>query len=187
LADRIAEFLRPYGLASEEHDDPLAEEDALELAARGKTPSRNKEIAVLNKSKFDLARFADFCSDASAITLLLRLKTFLRKTYNLSETRCLEYSPDSRERSYDKTIAAPSNMSVFDSKLHGFTTKKSSSRKSFDKDGLIVQYAEYRSLMRAEHHAADVKMSDSEEDTTATNSGRKRKNSEASEASAADA
>ena len=177
LLDRLSSFLRKYGLSSpDELDEHNTGEDALERAAKGKCPSRKKEVAVINTRPFDVLRFSELCGQGSALVLLLRLKAFLRKTYNLSETRCLEYSPDAKER-IDKGISAPVDMPVFNASLalcaKGETAASST---DVDKDALIRQYAEFRKLMRSEQGSSDAKMSDSETDPTP----RKRKGSDAS-------
>lgn len=177
LLDRLSSFLRNYGLSgSDEFDDHNTDEDALEQAAKCKVPSRKKEIAAVNKASFDAARFAQLCVEASAIVLLLRLKLFLRKVYNLSETRCLEYSPEAKERICDKGVCAPADMPIFNGSLglHAVEGTKSP-RKTFDKDALIRQYAEFRRLMRSEH-GSDAPMSDSNDNPIS----RKRKGSDAS-------
>jgi cohesin loading factor subunit SCC2 len=177
LLDRLSSFLRNYGLSgSDEFDDHNTNEDALEKAAKGEVPSRKKEAALVNKASFDVERFAKLCGEASAIVLLLRLKLFLRKVYNLSETRCLEYSPDAKERICDKGVSAPADMPVFNGRLEMRAIKGTKApRKMFDKDALIRQYAEFRRLMRAEH-GSDARMSDSDDSPTS----RKRKGSDAS-------
>ena len=177
LLDRLSSFLRQYGLSSSDELDNNHGEDALELAAKAKSPSRNKEISAINNADFDVDQFAELCGEACAIVLLLRLKLFLRKVYNLSETRCLEYSPDAKERICDqKHISAPADMPMFNASLEMNSQKKKS--KSHDKDALIRQYAEFRKLMRAEQSADHARMTDSEGEPTPPS--RKRKSSEAS-------
>jgi len=181
LLDRLSSFLRKYGLSSADELDNNHGEDSLELAAKGKSPSRKKEISAINKADFDVEQFSELCGEACALVLLLRLKLFLRKIYNLSETRCLEYSPDAKERVCDhKHIAAPADMPKFDAslKMSAGSSDKKSSRKPYDKNALIRQYAEFRKLMRAEQ-SADARMTDSEGEPTPPSS-RKRKSSEAS-------
>jgi cohesin loading factor subunit SCC2 len=164
LLDRLSSFLRKYGLSgSDELDDHNADEDALEQAAKCKVPSRKKEITAVNKASFDAALFAQLCGEASAIVLLLRLKLFLRKVYNLSETRCLEYSPEAKESICDKGACAPADMPIFNGSLEMRAIEGTKSpRKTFDKDALIRQYAEFRRLMRSEH-GSDALMSDSDD------------------------
>ena len=169
LLDRLSFFLRKYGLTGLDELDNNSGEDALEQAAKSKSPSRKKEIAAFNKANFDLEKFTELCGEACALVLLLRLKAHLRKIYNLSETRCLEYSPDAKERICDKHVSVPSDVHVFNASLE----MKFSPGKGYDKDSLIRQYAEFRSLMRAEQ-CSDVRMSS---DSEAEPTPRKRKGS----------
>jgi cohesin loading factor subunit SCC2 len=159
--DRLSCFLRDYGLSGpDEFDDHNTNEDVLEKAAKGKVPSRKKEVAVVNKASFDAERFAMLCGEASAIVLLLRLKLFLRKVYHLSETRCLEYSPDAKERICDKGVSTPADMPLFNGSLEMRAIEGAKApHKTFEKDALIRQYAEFRRLMRSEH-GADALTSD---------------------------
>lgn len=150
LLDRLAAFLRPYGLASsDELDDANFEEDSLERAAKSNAPSRSKEAEPLSKEDFDWPGFVNLVREASAMALLLRLKKFLRKKYNLSEARCLEYNPDSKDRHFGRGVvsrnddvvlfdASVANVSP-DNLIHG------------DEDRLLRHYALFRSLVRAEN------------------------------------
>ena len=157
LQDRLAAFLRPHGLASsDELDDTNAEEDALERAAKTKAPSRCQLAAPLNAENFDWPTFVDLCKEASSLALLLRLKNFLKKRYNLTEARCLEYNPESKERNFGRGFLsrteniAPFNASVVtasrDNLIHG------------DEDKIIKHYASFRQLMREETKPDDVEM-----------------------------
>jgi hypothetical protein len=121
-----------------------SEEDELEIAARNSTqPSKN--IAVLSKRNppFDKSGFAKLCSEAGCLILLLRLKGFLRETYNLSESRCSGFNPDAKEVG-EKPILKSSTSSVFDSKLliHNDIDDRL--------DAMITMYAEFRRLTRKE-------------------------------------
>lgn len=173
LLDRLSSFLQTYNLSGADTLDNNHVEDLLEKAAKAKSPSRKKEISAINDANFDIEQFSELCGEACALVLLLRLKLFLRKVYNLSEIRCLEYSPDAKERICDKHIVSPTHNQVFNSSLGILSSSKS----SHDKDALIRQYAEFRKLMRVEQ-SLDAR-SDSEGETTPAAS-RKRKNSEAS-------
>jgi cohesin loading factor subunit SCC2 len=145
LLDKFSAFLRPYGLASDDElDDVNSEEDELEIAARNSTqPSKN--IAVLSKRNppFDKSGFAKLCLEAGCLILLLRLKGFLRETYNLSESRCSGFNPDAKEVG-EKPILKSSTSSVFDSKLliHNDIDDRL--------DAMITMYAEFRRLTRKE-------------------------------------
>lgn len=175
LIDRLSSFLQHYDLSSpDELDDHLFHEDALEKASKSKSPSRKEEIAVINSSDFDVAQFSQLCGEASAIVLVLRLKSFLRKVYNLSETRCIEYNPEAKDRVGEKAISYPPDMPVFDASIEpSVKPGDKSCRKSFDKDTLIRQYAEFRKLLREEHGSAARSDSDDSPETS-----RKRRGSE---------
>jgi cohesin loading factor subunit SCC2 len=151
LLDNFAAFLRPYGLAStDELDEVNAEEDELEMAAKSDSLHPAKYVPSLSKwkSQFDKLGFSKLCSEAGCLIMLLRLKTFLRETYNLSETRCLGFNPDKKEIG-EKPILKSSTSSIFDSKLP--TYSKIHNDESGDLlDAMIIQYAEFRRLMRSE-------------------------------------
>ena len=179
VIDALAEVLCRVGLASEDKfDDRNAGEDALEQAARSKFPSKTPESAALSKEGMDMTKFVRLCQAAAALTLLLRLKRFLRQMYNLSEARCLEFDPNEKEKVAEKGVNKSDVKTIFDST----TVKKD------DMDDLIRQYAEFRQLMREESTILSSKDADSDlEDTDmaeplidevdASNSG-KRKNSD---------
>jgi cohesin loading factor subunit SCC2 len=142
----MASVLRPVGLASsDEYDETNVSEDALERAARTKFPSRTQEAKALNSSEFDLARFVVLCRQGAALALLLRLKLFLRRLYNLSETRCLEYDPNAKDRVGEKAVSRSDSVKPFDARI-----ALSDRTKDVDKDALIRYYAEFRRLMRDE-------------------------------------
>jgi len=173
ILDQFAASLRPVGLSSsDEYDETNASADALERAARTKFPSRTQEARTLSSDKFDMTSFLDLCRQAAAIVLLLRLKSFLRRLYNLSETRCLEYDPSSKERLSDKGCAKTNISKPFDStiplSLHGCS-------KNVDKNAIIRQYAEFRRLMRDENNVAEQKTNDSDEDKTSAEDSPSRK------------
>ena len=85
------------------------------------------------------------------------MKTFLRKAYNLSESRCLGYNPEAKERIAEKAISRASIL-VFDSKL---AMQSSDGGKDMtDLDRMIHQYAEFRQLMRVEA-SVEIKSDDS--------------------------
>lgn len=152
--DNMIAFLQEQGFPVDVNDENN-EEDDLELAAKTKSPSRTKKALLLNKRSFDILRFQELCETASSFILLLRLKNYLRKVYNLSETRCLEYSPEGLERNFDKIASSVVTMPRFDSKIVGFfrhepVDKDDPNEKDVDKDAVIFQYAEFRRLLRME-------------------------------------
>jgi cohesin loading factor subunit SCC2 len=161
LLDRLSSLLRPYGLSSsDEYDESNTGEDDLERAATRNIPTHAKEATPLLQSDFDAKNFAELCGEAAAITLLLRLKTFLRRVYNLTESRILGYDPEAKERIADK-VSVKSSSLIFQSSIPMKTF--SSDAKDIDMDALILQYSEFRRLMRAEA-ITETRYSDSEEE-----------------------
>lgn len=178
--DRLANFLRPHGLAS---DDALDEnnmvEDALERAADSKFPSRTNEAQPLNSKNFNLEEFTGLSRDGFCLCILLRLKAFLCSFYNLSLTRCMEYDPNAKERIKDKAAFRATISKPFDTSFASVVSIASSqvdngrSKHLVDKDTLIRQYAEFRRRMREEQSfdpddvdddvVSDAKRSDSED------------------------
>ena len=159
LIDRLERFLRPYGLAGkDEYDESNLEEDDLEIAAKRKIPHHSKESTPLLQPGFDMTTFSRMCGEAASMCLLLRLKSFLRRAYNLSESRILGFDPEAKERIAEKASFRNTNY-VFDSKLH--LRSLSAIASDSELDSLIRQYAEFRQLMRAES-ASEVRASDSE-------------------------
>jgi cohesin loading factor subunit SCC2 len=181
LLDRLASFLRPYGLAStDEMDENNLSEDNIETAARRNTPRHAKEITRLLEPDFDTKTFLELCCDAGLLTLLLRLKDYLKKCYNLSEIRCLEYNPDAKERMSEKMISRGNGSAVFDAYL---PLQQGDANAAVDLDGMIFQYTEFRQRMRTEA-STDVRMDDdddSEDEARAENSSNKRKRDEEQE------
>ena len=162
LLDRLANFLRPHGLSSsDEMDESNAEEDALEIAAKRKTPRHAKEATMLLSSEFDTAAFSALCAEAGALSLLLRLKSFLRKAYNLSEARCLQYNPEARDLIGEKSTSRNTSFD-FDSKLP--MQSSISGKEDEGIDGMVFQYAEFRVLMRAEANVGAAMEGDEEHD-----------------------
>ena len=172
LLDRLAAFLRPYGLASsDEMDENNVEEDDLEIAAKRQTPRHAKEATPCLKDDFDTKTFSGLCCECGSLSLLLRLKSFLRKAYNLSEARCLGYNPEAKERIAEKAISRASTL-IFESQS---PMTSSHGEDTTDIDRMIHQYADFRQLMRDEAHV-EMKLDDDSEDENAegTNSKRKR-------------
>eukprot|EP00934_Nitzschia_sp_Nitz4_P001911 Nitzschia sp. Nitz4//scaffold222_size33694//5413//10644//NITZ4_007861-RA/size33694-augustus-gene-0.23-mRNA-1//-1//CDS//3329542588//1911//frame0 len=147
LIDRFSTFLRPYGLSNDDAlDESNNDEDLLEIAARRHVPSHAKEATVLLDEQFDIGTFKSLCFVAAAQILLLRLKSFLGTAYDLSESRVFAFSPDAKDER-EKSISRASQI-VFDSKLEVQGVRDGTDRS--DIDHLILQYAEFRRLMRAE-------------------------------------
>ena len=162
LMEKFAEVLRPVGLANEdEFDDHLVDEDLLEKAAKSKFPSRTQEARALSNSKFDIDLFVSHCQHAASLALLLRLKSFLRTSYNISEIRCMEYDPLAKEKLSDKGLSRFTVESHFEPKIPVTLLMHES---PIEKDGLIRQYAEFRALMRHET-SADSEDTDMEDES----------------------
>jgi cohesin loading factor subunit SCC2 len=175
LLDRLSSLLRPYGLSSsDEYDESNTGEDDLERAAIRNTPTHAKEATPLMQPDFDTKGFAELCGEAAAITLLLRLKTFLRRAYNLTESRILGYDPEAKERIADKVSVKLSSL-IFRSSIPMKTF--SSDAKDIDMDALILQYSEFRKLMRAEA-IAETRYSDSEDEMQTPSKNKRSRRSE---------
>ena len=175
--DNIVAFLQEQGFPVDVNDDNN-EEDNLEIAAKAKRPSRTKHALLLSKRSFDILRFETLCETASSFILLLRLKAYLRKVYNLSETRCLVYSPEVMERNFDKIASSVSNMPLFDSKIPGFFRHEGDemdgpNERDVDRDTVIMQYAEFRRLLRTEQTAGSriAEMDDDDDEKETTSNG----------------
>ena len=178
ILDQFASILRPAGLSSnDEYDEINTKEDALELAARSKFPSRTEEARSLSSEKLDLPKFVELCQHGAALVLLLRLKSFLRRLYNLSEIRCLEYDPSAKERFFEKGIGKAEFSKLFDASVPEFQIQRSKTSNDIDKNALIRQYAEFRQLMREEstsENHMDADMNSSSDDDENIFSGQKR-------------
>lgn len=170
--DNIIAFLQDQGFPVDVNDDNNKQDD-LEIAAKAKRPSRTKQASLLNKRSFDILRFEMLCETAASFILLLRLKAYLRKVYNLSETRCLVYSPDGAERNFDKIASSISSMPRFDSRIPGFFRREIGDKadpreRDVDRDAVILLYAEFRRLLRMEQTAgsriAEMEDDDDEKD-----------------------
>jgi len=164
LLDRMSDFLRPYDLLGID-DGENKVEDQLELAARTSMAECSNINKIMNDEGFDSTSFNNMCVEAAALTLLLRLKIFLKKVYALSEAKCCEYNPaDQKERPSDKNISLPERMPIFNNSIENIGLKKESQNSSSETkneaqeklmnscnitEGLIKQYAEFRHLMRA--------------------------------------
>jgi cohesin loading factor subunit SCC2 len=150
--DRMTKLLREVGLASaDEYDDNLQDLDQLEKAGLTRFPSRTNEAGALSLPQFQLNAFADLCRKGIALSLLLRLKAFLRQAYNLSNTRCLEYDSNTADREADKSTIKIEISTPFDASIQTFVDNSGRP----DKDALIRHYAAFRKLMREENSVDD--------------------------------
>lgn len=162
LLDRLASFLRPYGLScSDEMEETNHEEDALEIAAKRQLPHHAKEATPLLGPGFDTKEFRWLCAEAAAQTLLLRLKAFLRSAYDLSESRIFGFNPDTKEEK-EKTVFKGSTL-TFDSSLSMVAHHAEDGRTEID--SLIIQYADYRRLMRADANLENFPLDDDEDNS----------------------
>jgi len=156
LLDKFASFLRPHGLASDDElDEVNSEADQLEVATENHYPHPANHISAFSGGNlpFDISEFSELCSEAGCLILLLRLKSFLRLAYNLSESRCVGFNPDKKEIG-EKPVQKPSTTSTFDSQLPTFRHCKSAAIETVNDDDFlnacIIQYSEFRRLMRSE-------------------------------------
>jgi hypothetical protein len=122
------------------------------------------EAAPTSASDFDWHRFAVLCKEASCLALLLRMKNFLRKKYNLTTAKCLEYSPDSKDKSFFRNFISRTteNLPTFDSSI--VVLRRDNSIDDGDKDILIHHYASFRRLMRNEASPEEAAVDSEDED-----------------------
>lgn len=147
VVDKLSAVLRPVGLSCvDPNDDDLMTEDDLEKASKLQDPA--KHVQQLASTEFDLGAFKSECKNATVLTLLLRLKSFLRRGYSLSELRCMEYDPSTTERIADKAVSKSGMTKPFNAyvplTLVGATVERAGI------NDLIHTYAEYRRLLREE-------------------------------------
>ena len=163
FAEKMADFLRPHGLAPSDIYDILDDdEDAIEEAAKAKNPS--KELEAMATSDFDADVFADLCASASALVLLMKLKSHLVSAFSLKSERTLAYNPSEKSRPHDKGHAS-SATSVFS--IEKYVSGGSKTEECIDR------YAIWRQVTRASHRE-EVELS------KAKNFARKRKRSDSS-------
>jgi len=175
--DKMANTLRPVGLASADKcDDDITSKDSLENAAMSKQPGTTADGKQLMSKQFDIDEFIALCTEGAALSLLLRLKTFICAAYNLTDIRCLEYSPTTSDRNLEKGIPRCTINKPFDIDIASLKDSKTS---NVDYDEVIRQYAKFRQLMRHEYstQAAVTKDDDMqmEAGTSQPTSGQKRK------------
>lgn len=122
--------------------------DPLEVAARKKFPSKTPDAEKLQSDDNVLKQFMALCQRGRVISLLLRMKSFLMKVYNLSTARCLEYDPTVKERPSDRNTPKAGCNELFNTKDASFDTGTGI-------DNLIRNYAQFRSLMRDDQVQAE--------------------------------
>mmetsp|Transcript_54628 Transcript_54628/g.65862 ORF Transcript_54628/g.65862 Transcript_54628/m.65862 type:complete len:431 (-) Transcript_54628:175-1467(-) len=155
LLDRLSEFLQPHNLGHADDVDNSTP-DNLELSAtEGNDIGMKKATDIMATEIFDMKQFSEMIAEASALTLLLRLKMFFKKVYALSEAKCIEYNPNNhKERFCDNHISLPERMPIFNNRIESFFMDDDET--IHNKESLIRQYAEFRCLMRS----GDVGISD---------------------------
>jgi hypothetical protein len=99
------------------------------------------------------------------------MKIFLRKKYNLTTAKCLEYSPDSKDKSFFRNFISRTTdtLPTFDSSI--VVLRRDESIDDGDKNMLIHHYASFRRLMRKEASPEEADM-DSDDENTAKPHGR---------------
>lgn len=178
LLDKLRSFLLPFGIAHSEEDDidhsiPDTVEVAQQKGMRSKEWRYVESIMIgqsqaQDQAEFDMETFRKMCLDASALILLLRLRIFIKREYNLSDTRCIEYNPSDKTRGVDKNdriVFHQGVTSLFDNSIQDIddtlTDRKGGEsdktgapaqdvlvRKYRHVECTIKQYAEFRMLMR---------------------------------------
>ena len=153
--------------------DPNAEEDDIEIKQR-KGNFLPKDFRLEDKG----AEFGQLCVNACRILPLLQLKNFLRKAYNLKESRMTEYVPSEKERINEKGISISDSITPFSCNFAPI----------FDGDGDKKKirwayaariYTQFRVLMR---DSEEEELSFSRNEKSPKRGG-KRKNSDATAAS----
>ena len=93
------------------------------------------------------------------------MKNFLRKKYNLTAAKCLEYNPDSKDKSFFRNFISRTTdtMPTFDSSV--VILRRDNIVDDSDKDMLIHHYACFRRLMRNEASPEEFDVASDDEDT----------------------
>lgn len=153
LLNSFVKHLKPFGLYNDDVD--FDDIDEIEKAALKKHPCNTPIFKTLDSSGFDFNTFAEICEEASKITLLLRVATFLKMSYSgLTAARLIDYHPGQTERPTDRGVIRLSNKSAFssvilDSKTNGV----------LNLDNIIRQYAEFRQIMRKDYIPVNISSS----------------------------
>lgn len=131
LGAKMHAFLQPYGVVNEDFD--FGDIDALERAALQPNSSTAKAIKRIDKKKF-----ADLCSEASSVELLLRVSSFLRDSYaSLTDKRLNDYFPGEKEKIADRGVTRISKTAFSSSIPHSGSI-----------NDCISQYAAFRKALR---------------------------------------
>jgi hypothetical protein len=115
--------------------------------------SGNRLDRGFRKKAFDLEQVSHICAEASSIILLLRLKVFLTKAYNVSEARVRDYLPDDKEKLSDRGLSPIGEFQRFDANIKVDCEKSS---KKIRHKILREQYIEFQDLMTS-HDNVDSK------------------------------
>ena len=116
----------------------------------------------MSSSDFDADIFADLCSSASALVLLMKLKSHLVNAFSLKAERILAYNPSEKNRPHDKGHASTAT-SVFSIEKYVAGGSKI--------EECIERYAIWKQVTRASHRE-EVELSKAK-----NNSARKRRRS----------
>eukprot|EP00549_Striatella_unipunctata_P025525 CAMPEP_0118675330 /NCGR_PEP_ID=MMETSP0800-20121206/1391_1 /TAXON_ID=210618 ORGANISM="Striatella unipunctata, Strain CCMP2910" /NCGR_SAMPLE_ID=MMETSP0800 /ASSEMBLY_ACC=CAM_ASM_000638 /LENGTH=424 /DNA_ID=CAMNT_0006570639 /DNA_START=374 /DNA_END=1648 /DNA_ORIENTATION=- len=145
VMERFASLLRPHGIIIDELD-PSISDDALEKVALTKAPSKTKLVSKLFKNgNCDLGTFSRICLDACAVLVLFQIKFHLKKMYNLSEIRCIEYTPEVKDRGSEKCFINQDGRVLFDAKIAKFCRRNGV---GIDIDAVLRLYADFKKEMR---------------------------------------
>ena len=147
--------------------DPNSGEDGLECAT--KTGNFDpKDFGLKSKKSTDL--FGQLCVNACRILPLLHLKSFLRKGYNISESRMTEYVPSEKERIHEKGVSISDSTPAFSCNLDPiFDTEQQINWHNASKI-----YTSFRLLMR-DCDAEDLHVDEESKKSPKRRSGHKRK------------
>lgn len=148
--------------------DPNTGEDDLERATK-KGKFDPKDFGLKSKKKADL--FSQLCVNACRILPLLQLKQFLRKAYNISEARMMEYVPSEKERVHEKGVSLSELTPAFSCNFDPIFDAE----KKINWDNASKIYTSFRLLMRdcdAEDLRIDIEES---KKSPKRKSGQKRK------------
>jgi hypothetical protein len=136
------------------------DEDSIEHSARQSSAPRQggdpPSVVALGPD----AELTNLCAEAGCLILLLRLKTFLRQTYFLTESRCLSfnlYAKEVAEKPITPTKSSSSSTFHSNVPMQGFWTDGDRNNSNSFLDTMIFQYARFcRLRMQLEVDAAPL-------------------------------
>ena len=135
---------------SDEYDDD--EEDDVERLLGCKRVN-NEDAQVLCKRLFADDKFECLVQQGAAIVLLLRLKSFLKDLYGITETKIFSYRKDSTAFIKEKCSCSNRRL-VFNHNLPLLTG--SASACNTHQVSSLKQYYEFRRLLRSEYGSEDI-------------------------------